>query len=148
MRFSGYVAVNELNWNRLVDRDMVMRYHWGAGVGHIYTHHNQGPFDSSSQTRAQSQSPASEELEDNSNANTQAPNASEDTLPASGSTQNHKSSNDSDGSVHESDGGSRSGSESSDPGEISGNESEEEGWEETYGPQEDFRNPDGSFSYD
>ena len=23
---------------RFVDRDMVMRYHWGLGVGHVYTH--------------------------------------------------------------------------------------------------------------
>jgi hypothetical protein len=24
---------------RFVDRDMVMRYHWGLGVGHVYGHH-------------------------------------------------------------------------------------------------------------
>ena len=23
---------------RFVDRDMLMRYHWGLGVGHIYSH--------------------------------------------------------------------------------------------------------------
>jgi hypothetical protein len=23
---------------RFVDRDMVMRYHWGMGVGHVYSH--------------------------------------------------------------------------------------------------------------
>ncbi|KAF7969636.1 hypothetical protein HWV62_26769 [Athelia sp. TMB] len=26
--------------NRFVDRDMVMRFHWGLGVGHVYTHHS------------------------------------------------------------------------------------------------------------
>jgi len=29
--------------NRFVDRDMVMRYHWGYGVGHTYAHHNYRP---------------------------------------------------------------------------------------------------------
>ena len=24
--------------SRFVDRDMVMRYHWGLGVGHVYAH--------------------------------------------------------------------------------------------------------------
>lgn len=24
--------------NRFVDRDMLMRYHWGLGVGHIHSH--------------------------------------------------------------------------------------------------------------
>jgi hypothetical protein len=28
---------------RFVDRDMVMRYHWGLGVGHIYSHHSGSP---------------------------------------------------------------------------------------------------------
>ncbi|KAF8834540.1 hypothetical protein BDN67DRAFT_914775 [Paxillus ammoniavirescens] len=31
--------------NRFVDRDMVMRYHWGLGVGHIYAHSMSAPFD-------------------------------------------------------------------------------------------------------
>jgi hypothetical protein len=26
--------------HRFVDRDMVMRYHWGLGVGHVYSHHS------------------------------------------------------------------------------------------------------------
>lgn len=26
---------------RFVDRDMVMRYHWGLAVGHVHTHHQQ-----------------------------------------------------------------------------------------------------------
>lgn len=34
--------LKEWTWNRLVDRDMVMRYHWGAGVGHLYMHSDQG----------------------------------------------------------------------------------------------------------
>ncbi|KAF9230744.1 hypothetical protein BU15DRAFT_83245 [Melanogaster broomeanus] len=32
--------------NRFVDRDMVMRYHWGLGVGHTYTHGNSELFNS------------------------------------------------------------------------------------------------------
>lgn len=24
--------------NRFVDRDMLMRYHWGLGVGHVHSH--------------------------------------------------------------------------------------------------------------
>jgi hypothetical protein len=26
--------------HRFVDRDMVMRYHWGLGIGHVYSHHS------------------------------------------------------------------------------------------------------------
>ncbi|EAU83872.2 hypothetical protein CC1G_09541 [Coprinopsis cinerea okayama7 len=29
---------NEYYVNRFVDRDMVMRFHWGLGVGHLYSH--------------------------------------------------------------------------------------------------------------
>ncbi|KIK37340.1 hypothetical protein CY34DRAFT_15768 [Suillus luteus UH-Slu-Lm8-n1] len=41
---------DKLDWkpyyiNRFVDRDMFMRYHWGLGVGHIYTRTNQENVD-------------------------------------------------------------------------------------------------------
>jgi hypothetical protein len=26
--------------HRFVDWDMVMRYHWGLGIGHVYSHHS------------------------------------------------------------------------------------------------------------
>ncbi|KAG6904490.1 hypothetical protein DXG01_009497 [Tephrocybe rancida] len=29
--------------NRFVDRDMLMRYHWGLGVGHVYSHNLSSP---------------------------------------------------------------------------------------------------------
>ncbi|RXW23302.1 hypothetical protein EST38_g2534 [Candolleomyces aberdarensis] len=37
------IAKNAEDWeqyfvNRFVDRDMIMRYHWGLGVGHLYSH--------------------------------------------------------------------------------------------------------------
>jgi hypothetical protein len=33
-----YLNITELVARRFVDRDMVMRYHWGLAVGHVYTH--------------------------------------------------------------------------------------------------------------
>lgn len=32
------MIISYLFFHRFVDRDMVMRYHWGLGVGHIYSH--------------------------------------------------------------------------------------------------------------
>ena len=38
--FSGpMLSVFLLNYCSFVDRDMAMRYHWGHGVGHTYSHH-------------------------------------------------------------------------------------------------------------
>ena len=42
---------SEVKWSHtfnisFVDRDMVMRYHWGLGVGHVYSH-SDAPSDGS-----------------------------------------------------------------------------------------------------
>jgi hypothetical protein len=38
--------------DRFVDRDMVMRYHWGLGVGHIYSHgHHDQPIASGNSSK-------------------------------------------------------------------------------------------------
>jgi hypothetical protein len=30
--------------SRFVDRDMMMRYYWGHGIGHTYAHHTRDPL--------------------------------------------------------------------------------------------------------
>ncbi|KJA21107.1 hypothetical protein HYPSUDRAFT_141225, partial [Hypholoma sublateritium FD-334 SS-4] len=47
--------------NRFADRDMVMRYHWGLGIGHTYSH---GPKNPSQENLAQSQSIEDSEAEE------------------------------------------------------------------------------------
>ena len=32
------MLINSLNLHSFVDRDMLMRYHWGHGIGHVYSH--------------------------------------------------------------------------------------------------------------
>jgi hypothetical protein len=39
----------------MVDRDMVMRYHWGCAVGHVYSHPTPPPSQPQSQTETRSQ---------------------------------------------------------------------------------------------
>jgi len=67
---------------RFVDRDMVMRYHWGLGVGHSYAH-KQGP--ASRQSGTEDIQPEGEDDE------------SEMAIPQ-GVTNNHRSANEEDDS--------------------------------------------------
>jgi hypothetical protein len=39
----------------MVDRDMVMQYHWGCAVGHVYSHPTPSPSQPQSQTERRSQ---------------------------------------------------------------------------------------------
>lgn len=39
--FVGTLLLNISNLLSFVDRDMLMRYHWGLAVGHVYTHGSQ-----------------------------------------------------------------------------------------------------------
>lgn len=135
--------LNEWNWNRLVDRDMIMRYHWGAGVGHIYTRNSHIPQTNSSQTRDQSQSPVPEEDTINLNVPSKTPEVDH---PIEGGAEPHNDGLDGSYGGTESESSSRSGSESSSES-GSDSHSEEEDWKETYGSRED-PNPGGSCSYD
>lgn len=71
--------------NRLVDRDMVMRYHWGTGVGHIYAHGDRGSKTTGSQEgsctgKYSRQPPAAE----NANGGPQIPGDHDDGVGACG----------------------------------------------------------------
>jgi len=37
-QFHFYCLAYSLSISRFVDRDMLMRYHWGCAIGHLYTH--------------------------------------------------------------------------------------------------------------
>jgi hypothetical protein len=43
MAISVFDAKFLLTCVRFADRDMVMRYHWGLGIGHVYSH-GRGPY--------------------------------------------------------------------------------------------------------
>jgi hypothetical protein len=38
-------AETQIYFARFVDRDMLMRYHWGLAIGHLYTHGQATPAD-------------------------------------------------------------------------------------------------------
>ena len=42
----SYQALNKLLYVRFVNRDMLLHYHWGHGVGHVYSHVSQTEADS------------------------------------------------------------------------------------------------------
>lgn len=163
------LIANEWNWTRFVDRDMIMRYHWGAGVGHLYMHSNQGskPTTSSKQrggshTGAHSQLPADHcgtDTEDEGNIGRSgiegAPNLPRDSSTPKAPRPDEDGIADVDIEGEPPTGGLDQWGESDDEDSASEPDgfsdedlnSEEEGMDDTYGLGDDS-NSGGVFSYD